>query len=340
VAVSALRALAVAQWHSSIATNRKQLGPHGQNIFFAGVLIGGAFTILPLLPAMLPLGFLFARGLAEATANTMAGVSISLLFLALLIGVLFNLGAHSTRHLPWNQLRAFPLSTRTLFWAEFLANGAEPSTLFLLLSLGLFSLGGCLGAPLAAPFFGLLFLTHAALLLSLKQVIAGLMHQLISKLKFVGPVLIVLGMSALLSQMRFVESKSDGHRRLDVTMFSRQRIESIASTIDRVTLARPFLNAAQSATKGILDGEQILPMLAAILAVGLLVALAYWLTVNEHKGARKVLLNLRPLGALRQRARASRACNSTSCCAAELVSSDCFFQFSWSFFFESWWAAF
>jgi hypothetical protein len=285
MAVSALRALAVVQWHSSIAINRKQMGQSGSRILIAFLLVLSALMIVTLQPGVFAIGYFFARQLPKGDALLMVTASLTLSCLSAVLGVISGAAAGSTRQLPWNQLRAFPLSTRTLFWAEFFANAADPITAYLFFSIGLFCLGACVGAPLTTPIFLLLFLTHTALFLALKQVTAGLMHRFMSRLKLVAALFPVLAFSAILVPLKFIDSSKKLNPQFTADEATKQHLASLASSISNATPTQPFFKAAACITTGAFRLEAALPMLVPMLGVLLLVALSYWMTINERETA-------------------------------------------------------
>jgi hypothetical protein len=286
VAVSPLRALAVAQWHSSLAVTRRQLGATTQWILFALFVAFVVVGFLPFLPAAAFGGFFLARAVSTLPPVVLATVSLAISAITVSSAVIFGASAGSTRQLPWESLRAFPLRLRTLFWAEFFANAADITTAVYLFIFAAFTVGLCAGRPLATPLFLGLFASHAVLILAIKIISAGVAQRLLAKVKFVVVLLPVVAISmATLPAVLFNRSSDTGHN-IAVSNQAKSDLKGRATdwaiAASTFTPTRPFLKAAQSAAAGQPTPPDLLGLGLVLLLVVAAIGLAYWLTVSER----------------------------------------------------------
>jgi hypothetical protein len=181
--VSAFRALAVAHLQSTWNRLRKQMGTAALWVFI-GVLLFLAVTVaLPMLGSLGLLGWAAGHALGGSETERAIGLSAVIFSgITLVLGIIGGISSGS-RQLPWETLRGFPVRSFTLFLAECFAGAGEVITLFELCALGVVCLGASVGAPWGAPFFLVLFLTHAVALLALQQLFGSLAQRLSRQLR-------------------------------------------------------------------------------------------------------------------------------------------------------------
>ncbi len=296
MAVSPLRALAVAQWHSSLAVARRQLGATTQWILLALFIFFIVVGFLPFLPAAAFGGFVLSRSIATLQPIVLALFSLGVSAITLFMAVVFGASAGSTRQLPWESLRAFPLRLRTLFWAEFFANAADLTTATYIVIFAVFAAGLCAGRPLATPLFLGLFLSHVVLLLAIKIISAGVAQRLLARVKFVVVLLPVLAISmATVPAMLFNGSSKSGSK-MTLPTQAKERGIAWAISASKFTPTRPFLNAAQGSAHGQLTIQDLIGLGLVLLLVFAAVAISYWLTVSERgRGQQAQIVKPKPL---------------------------------------------
>jgi hypothetical protein len=173
VAVSAFRAIATVRWQSAISQLRKQFGVGGAWAVGGFIAVFFVFSLAPVFSFSVLAGWWTATTIDhERYSRLVSGIALLLSISTVMVAVFGTLSGQSHK-LPWNSLRAFPVHSTTLFFAELFAQFSEWLTLLFLGALACFTVGVCAGAPRGTPFFLALCFTHGLVLLSLQQLLGG-----------------------------------------------------------------------------------------------------------------------------------------------------------------------
>lgn len=206
------------------------------------------------------------RGTVSLAAGLLAFYVMTFGFTAALEG--------GARRLPWETLRVFPVSTRTLFLAELGASAIDGSSVISMLGVLSFCTTASVAQPRATPAFALLFTTHALLLLTVPLVIGGILQRLSRKLRL------------MLMLMPLVALAVAGLGTVQLaTCVTRERLRELLSQAGQITLLTPgrallawvAAIARDEPAPSSLLGAAAVPIaltLAAMLA-------AYWLIARE-----------------------------------------------------------
>jgi hypothetical protein len=272
--VSPFRALAVAHLQSTWNRLRKQMGSAALWVFILVILF---LTITVALPILASLGLLgWAAGNAIGTRDAERAIGIGgVVFsgLTVLLGVIGGISSGS-RQLPWETLKGFPVRSFTLFLAECFAGAGEVITIFEILALGAACLGAAIGAPWGAPFFLVLFITHAASLLALQQLFGSIAQRVSRQLRLMLLLLPVAGVSTSYF-LPLLAKRITGDEYLSVGA----RLAAVRSFFP----AGWVLRAAQEATVG---GLSVLTVVVAVVfptVVTVLLVLLAWQFVAREK---------------------------------------------------------
>ncbi len=195
MAVSPFRALAAAHLHTTWNRLRRQSGTTGLITLGLVLVFLVATFVLPLLASLAALGFFgsSAWGTHDGTRVTALGAVLATA-LTLFAGIVGGISTGS-RQLPWETLKVFPVNSFTLFCAELFAGAFEAITLVELGALTAGTVGGMVGAPVAAPLLLIFWLTHGFAILGLQQLFGSIAQRVSRRLRAVLIVLPVLAVA-------------------------------------------------------------------------------------------------------------------------------------------------
>ncbi len=273
MAVSAFRALAAAHFQGSISQTRRQFGTTGFWVLVILAVLLVVFGLLPLLPIAFGVGFFTGRGLSSPKSEWVASIGAVVSTAIVVFGGLINGISGSTRQLPWETLKAFPIGRRTLFITEFLASTLDVLTGMTVLLFGLATLGLSVGSPRAAPFFFILGSTHCISLLAAQHLIGGLFQRLTKSAK---ALLIVLPFVAFAMSVLPAALFKDTSRQRGTAV-----LEQLA-TLGHWAPAGRLFQSALHAINGHLTLDDVYSVLLNMLLAMLALVLAYWFVVTER----------------------------------------------------------
>jgi hypothetical protein len=271
--VTPFRALAAVHLQSTWNRMRKQMGTTGLWAFL--ILIGfiALFSIAPMMIGLGAMGYLVGAQLDGPEADRALPIAaFAYTLLTLFAGLVGGISSGS-RQLPWETLHVFPVRDTTLFRAELFAGAGEAITFVELLALLVVCVGASIGAPVATPLFGLLFVTHAVALLALQQLAGSIAQRLSRRLR---AMLIFLPVAAITlpSLLPLIIKRTD-----------RASFESWGDRLAAVTRWLPARAVLESA-RALVKGELSLASLAwatvvPVVLVLLIVVIAYQFVARE-----------------------------------------------------------
>lgn len=272
MALSPFRALAAVHLQSTWNQMRRQMGSLW--VLLLVIVTLGFLSAAPVIAALGVAGYWVGASLAQGRPELIIALAAVAFTLLTLFGGLLGGISGGSRQLPWELLRVFPVRNATLFGGELFAGAGEALTLVELLCLGAACLGASVGAPLATPFFLVLFLTHGVALLCLQQLIGSIAQRLSRRLR---TVLLFLPLAAI-ALPSIVP--------LIVKQTTRASVESWTQWLDTSTRwlpARAMLEAAQSVAGAEPSGSVLaLALLWPLALMGLIAAIAYQLVSRER----------------------------------------------------------